>query len=103
MILWIKHRSSWAWGHGDWEWETFEKQTDALSNDDRQKIADELEYRYNHDHGWSDKFRGFEWFIEEPPPEVVQAKIKRLQNQIEDDQRLIIRLIISSKKGKYCE
>lgn len=89
MLIWVKHRTTWASGALAWEWSTFEVAGTRPTKSELAKIKAELEYRFDRAHGWSDKYRGFDWQRATPPVEIVERKIRSLLDDVTEAQRMI--------------
>jgi len=76
-MKWIRWRTKWAWGCGDWEYD-FVCEKDLADENEMGSVLNEKA-----DSDWSDKYRGVEWFeIDKPPKEWVVEEANKARNVI---------------------
>ena len=88
-IRFVKYRTCWAWGYGDWEYLWFH----VRKGDKIREVAKERLGPIADNHNWSDKWRGIEWrLLRKVPVEYVKKEIGRYRSRQRDIKRTIVAL-----------
>jgi hypothetical protein len=79
--IWIKYRTCWAWGYGQWYYHFVDYIENTRKNSSDMKAM--IEELAHNDNG-SDKYRGIEWLkVKHPPKEYMLEQLKQKKRSIQ--------------------